>query len=181
MRSVARDNRRRYVNAFLVIWIAVLAIDAFRPINGAHRWLEDRVIDYPLDITGLWQGPWSLFREVPRDNLRLSARIEFADGATATWSSPDWARIAAPGKFVRAREMNYFRNILHAGQEPAWDGLAAYLARTVPHPQGAAAPATTVTLLLSGATIPPPEQGLVPALPYTRFDPPNPIWVWRRK
>src|SRR5512135_636991 len=96
--GVARENRRRYVNAFLVIWIAVLAIDAFRPINAAHRWLEDRVIDYPLDITGLWQGPWSLFRDVPRDNLRLSARIEFADGAIATWDSPDWASIAAPGK-----------------------------------------------------------------------------------
>ncbi len=180
MRPVARDSRR-YVNAFLGLWIAVLLIDGFRPVNGVHRWLEDRVIDIPLDLTGLWQGPWPLFRDVYRDNLRLSARIEFADGAAATWDSPDWATMGAAGKFVRAREINYLRNILHAGQEPAWDGLAAYLARTVPHPQGAAVPVTAVTLILRGATIPPMEQGMVPARPFVQWDPPDPIWVWKRK
>ncbi len=181
MRAVARDNRRRYVNAFLGLWLAVLAIDAFRPVNRVHRWLDDKVLDIPLDVTGLWQGPWPLFRDVPRDNLRLSARIEFADGAVATWESPDWSSLGPAAKFVRAREINYLRNILRAGQEPAWDGLCRYLAGTVPHPGGGTVPSTTVTLVLRGATVPPLESGVVPAKPYEQFDPPNPIWVWRRK
>ena len=180
MRPVARENRRRYVNVFLAIWLAVLAIDAFRPINDAHRWLDDQVLDIPLDVTGLWQGSWPLFRDVPRDNLHLSARIEFADGTTATWDAPVWSSLGPLQKLVRAREMNYFRNILRAGQEPAWDGLAQYLARTVPHPGGGTAVPTTVTLVLQGATIPPLESGVVPAGPWLQWDPPNPIWVWRR-
>lgn len=182
-KAVARQNRR-YVNAFLGLWIAILAIDAFRPVNGLHRWLEDKVIDVPLDVTGLWQGPWPLFRDVPRANLRVYARIEFADGATATWDSPAWETIPAWGKFTRFRELDYFRNILHAGQEPAWDGLAQYLARTVPHPMGAQAPASTVALYLRGATVPPLEQGMVPAGPYLTWDPADgperPFWVWKR-
>jgi hypothetical protein len=76
-------------------------------------------------------------------------------------------------KFVHAREMNYYGNILKSGQEPAWDGLAAYLARAQ-HDD-----VTSVTLYLSGALVPPVEDHQVPARPYLEFDPPTPIYEWK--
>lgn len=172
-------DRRRYVNAFLVAWIAVLLIDGFRcrPIEKVHQRLKDR-IDYALDVTGLWQGEWTLFAEVPRVNLRFSAQIEFADGATARWDSPDWRDTSAAHEFFAAREMNYYRYLLKAG-EPAFDGLAAYLARTVPHPQGKPAAARAVTLFVQGAVMPPVDERRVPLAPYAEFDPPQPIYTWK--
>ena len=172
---------RRIVSAFLGVWLAVLAVDAFRPLVGAQRQIDD-AIHPALDIAGLRQWPWRLFAEVPRVNLRFSATLEFADGATAHWESPEWNDIGALGKLTRMRELNYFRNLnlfdddsfpLVAG------GLCAYLARTVPHPQGKPGAARAVTLFLRGARIPDIEERIVPAAPFAEFDKPIPIFPWR--
>jgi len=172
-------TRRRAVNAFLAVFLAVLAIDAFRAAGSTHQQLKD-AIDYPLDVTGLWQGPWRLYGPgVDKDNLRVRAEVTFADGATASWTSPDWSRVSALRKFALARHMNYFSNALHAGKEPAWDGLCAFLARTMRHPQGKPARATEVALSLRGALIPPPSAMMLPAGPYLAFDTWQVIWVWR--
>ncbi len=170
-------NRTR-VNVFLALVLPILVIDGFRPGCHAHAQLAER-LHYPLTITGLWQGPWRLFApDIRRANLRLAASIQFTDGATATWTSPDWPEVSAWQKFVGMRRTNYYASILLADREPAWDGLCAYLARTVAHPQGKAVAVAQVTLLLSGADIPPPETP-APAAPYVTFDPPNPIYQWR--
>ena len=171
---------RTRVNVFLALWLAVILIDAFRPVNDAHAWLEE-TIDPVLDVTGLWQGPWRLFGpDVDKDNKRLSAKIIFTDHVEATWESPDWTQMSPLRKFVRARHLNYFSNIMRAGQEPAWDGLAAYLARTVPHPPGGDAPVEGVVLFLRGALIPDPSTGkTVPAAPFVDFDEPQVIHIWR--
>src|SRR4029077_2965692 len=87
--TIGAVAQRRYVNAFLGVWLAVLAVDAFRPLVGAQRSIDD-AIHSALDVTGLRQFPWRLFAEVPRVNLRFSATLEFSDGATAHWDSPDW-------------------------------------------------------------------------------------------
>jgi hypothetical protein len=171
------SNRTR-VNVFLALFLPILVIDGFRPLGRAHAWLAEQ-LNVPLTITGLWQGPWRLFGpDVDKVNLRLSAIVQFADGATATWASPEWPDVSAWQKFIGARHTNYFANILKAGQEPAWDGLCAYLARTLPHPQGKPVPVAQVTLVLRGADIPPPETP-APAGPYLAFDPPNPIYQWK--
>lgn len=177
---MAWGNARRRVNVFLGLFLAVLAIDAFRPISGAHQWLKDE-LNYPLVKTGLWQGPWRLFGpDVDRVNLRLAAVITFADDTTASWESPDWPQLSWVNKFVNARHMNYFANILKAGQEPAWDGLAAYLARTTPHPGGGTVPVRSVVLNLRGALIPELVEGdLLPVAPYEAWDPPQPILTWK--
>ena len=170
---------RRWINLFLVGFLAVLAIDAFHAVGGVHEALKDAV-DEPLDVTGLWQGPWRLYGpDVDKDNLRVRAEVKFADGATASWTSPDWSRVSALRKFALARHMNYFANVLHAGKEPAWDGLCAYLARTLRHPGGAEVAVAEVTLFLRGALIPPPSVTVLPAGPYLSFDAWQPIWVWR--
>lgn len=161
--------RRRIINAFLGLWLAVMVIDGFRPLNDAHAWLAE-TIHYPLTITGLWSGPWRLFGpDVDKVNLRLDADIELADGTHVPWHSPDWPHVSAWHKFTSARETNYFANILKAGQEPAWEGLCKYLARQQ------AKPVASVTLILRGADVPPPDHP-TPAEPFVAFDPPNPIY-----
>jgi hypothetical protein len=171
-------SQRRGVNAFLAAFLVWIAIDGFHR-TGCNAPLKD-AINLPLLVTGLWQGPWRLYApDVDKLNLRLKADLVFADGATAAWSSPDWTELSALGKFVRARDMNYFNAILLAGHELEWDDLCAYLARTVPHPQGRAERAVEVTLSLRGAQIPPPSEKLVPAGPYVAFDAWEVIRVWR--
>lgn len=170
-------NRTR-VNVFLALFLPILVIDGFRPLNRAHAWLADRA-HYALTVTGLWQGPWRLFGpDVDKVNLRLAAVVQFADGATANWQSPEWPEVSAWSKFIGARHTNYFANTLKAGEEPAWDGLCGYLARTLPHPQGKTVAVAQVTLLLRGADIPGPETP-TPAQPYVTFDEANPIFTWR--
>jgi len=176
---MAGPPRRALVNAFLVVFLAVVAIDAFHPAGDAHQALKD-ALNPVLVVTGLWQGPWRLYApDVDKDNLRLKADLVFADQATATWSSPDWSRLSAPGKFVRARHMNYLNAILLADRQLQWNALCEYLARTVHHPQGKPIGVTQITLSLRGATIPPPGDPVVPAGPYLTFDPWDAIHVWR--
>lgn len=168
---------RAAINAFIACWLAVLALDGFRSCApDVHAKLN-----YLLVKTGLWQGPWQLFGpEVDRQNLRLQAKLQFADGAIATWDSPEWTETSAWTQFVHARKTNYFSNILKAGEEPAWEGLCAYLARTVPHPAGATGvPVKIVVLFLRGAVIPEPGDPLIDASPYEKYDEPSPIYQWR--
>lgn len=176
---MGRPRHRAWINAFLAGFLAVLAIDAFHAVGPMHQALKD-AIDTPLDVTGLWQGPWRLYApDVDKVNLRLRAEVVFADQATASWSSPDWAQRSAVQKFLAARHMNYLNSVLLAGKELEWDALCAYLARTVPHPQGKAVAVAEVKLLLRGARVPPPSERVVPAGPYVDFEPWEPIWAWR--
>lgn len=176
---MAGPSHRRRVNLFLAGFLAVLAIDGFHVGSGAHQAVEN-VLNVPLAVTGLWQGPWRLYApDVDKDNLRLKADLAFADGATATWSSPDWSQLSALQKFRHAREINYYNAILLADREPAWDALCAYLARSVPHPDGKAVAVVQITLSLRGAKIPPPREPMVPAGPYLAFDAWEPIHVWK--
>jgi hypothetical protein len=172
-------SHRRRVNLFLAGFLAVLAVDAFHTVNDAHQAVRDG-LDVPLVLTGLWQGPWRLYApDVDKDNLRLKADLVFADQATATWSSPDWSQLSPLQKFRHAREINYYNAILLADRQTAWDALCAYLARTVPHPEGKAIAVVQVTLSLRGAKIPPPDQRAVPVGPYLAFDEWEPIHVWK--
>ncbi|HEU4733704.1 MAG TPA: hypothetical protein VFT22_37690 [Kofleriaceae bacterium] len=169
---------RRRVNAFLVVFLIVIAIDGFHAVNGAHQQLKD-ALNTPLVITGLWQGPWRLYGpEVDKVNLQFKAEVVFADQAVATWTSPAWSERSPFAKFVGARHMNYFGYLLKAG-EPAWDALCIYLARTVPHPQGKPAVVIGVRLFLRAAPIPPPDEARLPAGPYVAFKPWEALWVWR--
>jgi hypothetical protein len=174
-----RDPKRRPVNLFLAVFLPVLVVDAFHTTGDVHQAVKD-AINPALVVTGLWQGPWRLYApDVGKHNLRLRAELSFADHAVATWSSPDWAQRSAVQNFIDARHVNYFNAILLAGREVAWDALCAYLARTIPHPQGKPVPVAEVRLLLRGAIIPPPSEPIVPAGPYRAFDDWQVIWAWR--
>lgn len=167
-------DRRRYVNAFLVVWLAILLIESFRPLQKI-----DSAIHPALDVTGLRQYPWRLFAEVPRVNLKFSATLQYADGTTAHWDSPEWRDVSAVGKFLAAREMNYFRNLNLFDDETfpeVASGLCAYLARTMP---GKSGPPRSVDLFLSGALIPDIDERRVPQEPFAEFAKPIPIFGWK--
>ena len=175
----AQPARPRWpVHVFLVGFLAVLAVDAFHPVNGAHRALKE-TLNTPLLWTGLWQGPWRLYApNVPKDNLRLRAEMVFADQAIATWTSPTWSQHGFVQRFLEVRHVNYFNAVILAGREPAWDALCAYLARTTAHPQGKPAAVVAVKLYLRGAIVPPPRERLVPAEPYLAYDDWSLIRTW---
>jgi hypothetical protein len=170
-------THRRWINAFLVGFLAIVALDV-SPATVGTQPIKD-AINLPLLVTGLWQGPWRLYApDVDKDNLQVKADLVFADQATTTWTSPDWAALSAVRKFRMARHMNYYNQILLLDREVQWDDLCAYLARTVPHPQGKPVAVVRVTLSLRGAKIPPPDEKLVPAGPYRAFDAWEVIRVW---
>ena len=171
------QTKRLLVNGFLAVFLVVMAVDVFVPQREAGEGLKDKV-NTLLVWTGLWQGPWRLYTPADRVNLRFKAEVVFADQTIATWTSPDWSQVPARRKFVLARHMNYFSYVLRA-DEPAFDALCAYLARTVPHPQGKGVPVEGVQLSLRGALIPPPDEKPVPAEPYLTFDPWQVIRVWK--
>jgi hypothetical protein len=174
---MAGQRYRPWINGFLVGFLALLAIDTCHA-TGCNQRLKDKA-NLPLLVTGLWQGPWRLYGpDVPKANLRFKADLVFADQATTTWTSPDWPQVSPPRKFALARHMNYFNNLMPSGEQ-ALRGLCAYLARTVPHPQGKAVKVVQVNLSLRGAAMPPPTEKLIPAAPYLEFDPWQPILSWR--
>ncbi|HEX7837457.1 MAG TPA: hypothetical protein VF469_08340, partial [Kofleriaceae bacterium] len=71
------QSRRQLVNAFLVVFLAALAIDVSHPL-GCNQPAKD-AINLPLLVTGLWQGPWRLYApDVDNQNLRLKADLVFA-------------------------------------------------------------------------------------------------------
>lgn len=169
---------RWLINGFLVAFLAVLAIDAFRPINDAHEALKED-LNTPLVWTGLWQGPWRLYGpEVDKVNLRFRADVVFADGEAATWASPEWQDVSSLRKFLGARHVNYFGYLVRA-DEPAWRALCAYLARTVRHPAGRDVAVVQVTLSIAGALIPPPSERVLPLGPYLTLAPWDVLTVWR--
>jgi hypothetical protein len=175
---MAATSPRWVVNLLLAVFVPVLLVDAFHPGCAAHQAAKD-ALNPALVVTGLWQGPWRLYApDVGKDNLRLRAEVVFADGAIATWRSPDWPAQSALARFVEARHTNYFNAILLKDREFAWDALCAYLARTRRHPDGKPAPVASVRLAIRGAVIPPPTERIVPAGPYQAFDDWAPIHTW---
>ncbi|HEX2692009.1 MAG TPA: hypothetical protein VHN14_35615 [Kofleriaceae bacterium] len=173
------QTKRLLVNGFLAVFLMVMAIDVFVSQSESGEGPRD-AINTLLVWTGLWQGPWRLYApDVDNINLRVRAEVMFADHATATWNSPDWSQRSALHKFVGARHINYFNAVLLADKQVEWNALCAYLARTLPHPQGKAVAVEQVRLLLQGAIIPKSSEKRVPAGPYLDFDPWSEIWVWK--
>ena len=174
------QTKRSLVNAFLAVFLAVLAIDVFLPSSESGEGLKDGV-NTALVFTGLWQGPWRLYGpEVDKVNLRFRAEVVFVDQAVATWTSPDWSQVSALRKYALARHMNYYGYLLRAG-EPAFDALCAYLAHTMPHPQGKAVAVLGVKLSFRDAPIPSPTERVVPARPYLEFDDWKVLYLWKAR
>jgi hypothetical protein len=168
--------RRVVTNAFLVALLFLFVVDAL-PVEERYR----AAVDPILDVSGLWQEQWRLFApEVDKVNTRVSAEVLFADGATASWRSPDWPSLGVWQRFTKFRQMEYFDSVRLDENRGAWPPLARYLAKTVPHPNGATSPVIEVVLSRHWATIPAPGSGPpLPAGPYVIFNEAATFYTWR--
>lgn len=168
--------RRRIGSIAFLLAAALVALDA-TPRYGPVAAIAERV-DFVLDVTGLWQGPWNLFApDVDKENVRITAEIRFAAGPPASWRSPDWERMSVGDRMRSFRLQEYVDAVRLDENSGAWPALARYLSRVVPPSNGGRV--TRVTLTRRWAEIPSPHERFVPAGPYTSFDESYDFFKWR--
>ena len=161
--------------AFLVA-ASLIVLDA-TPRVGPVAAIAER-IDFVMDVTGLWQGPWNLFApDVDKVNVRITAEIRYANGLKSVWRSPDWERLSTWERFESFRFQEYIDTVRRDDSAGAWPSMARYLARVVPSPKSGRV--TRVTLTRSWAEIPSPRERFLPAKPYTSFDGNYAFHTWR--
>jgi hypothetical protein len=171
------DSRRRSLATFAFVVVSGFVVLDAAPRWGVARTLAER-IDPVMDVTGLWQGPWTLFApDVDKVNMRVSAQVVFLTGVKTVWRSPDWERMSAWERFESFRYQEYVDNIRSDDNAGAWIPLARHLARMLP--SRTTGPVVKVTLTRLWAEIPPPEERFLPARPYTEFTEKYEFLVWR--
>jgi hypothetical protein len=126
-------------------------------------WLATRVSPV-ADATGISTATWSMFAPVPdRSNHRLRATIEYCDGTSVPWRSPEWPRLSCWQRFWTSRELEYIDTIAYGAPTERWFDFADYLAaknRRNPLPEGAP---KRVTFVREEAFIPNPNSdGWIP-------------------
>ena len=107
--------------------IATIAIDG---LPHVHRFQSEAqaTIDPVLDVTGFWQGAWTLFSPKPDSlNERLFATVDYADGTTASWSSPDWRSMSAFERFTSFRRLEYFDDVANGATPELFSHLADHI------------------------------------------------------
>lgn len=111
-----------------------------------------------LNVTGLWQGTWTLFAPIPDSrNHRLRAVIDFTDGSSRVWNSPDW-RVQSPRqRFVGHRESEFIEKIWEDDNSAAWPAFAQDLVSRELLLMPSDAPPERVVLSIIWGDIPPPH------------------------
>ncbi len=114
------------VNGFVVALLTLFALDTMPCTPQPVR----QLIQPLLNLTGLWQGQWTLFAPVPdARNHRLRAEIKFVDGTQRIWRSPAWTTQGPWRRFVEHRNSEFLEKIWEDGNSPAWTAFAQDLVR----------------------------------------------------
>lgn len=151
------------VNVFIVAFLAVIVIDGFPTVHLLHTYAKVW-IDPLIDVTGLWQGGWSVFApQIDRQNHHVEVHIEYEDGSTAHWRSPHWSRLSALEKLRQFRVMEYTEQLNMRSNAAIRPHFARYLARELQPASGVAA--RSVTINYHYADIWPPVDGDYQPLP----------------
>ena len=148
--------RRRLVDAFIAGVLLLFVLDTLPCTPGRVR----DVLAPLLNVTGLWQGTWSLFAPIPdARNHRLRADLFYADGSHRVWNSPDWRSQTPWQRFRSHRESEFIENVWDEENSAAWQGFAEFLARQ--HSGAAATDERPVRVELSvrWGDVPPPDDG----------------------
>jgi len=154
-RSTPRTSRCRcLVDGFVVVLLALFALDTMPCTPQTIRgWIQPL-----LNVSGLWQGPWTLFAPVPDSrNHRLRAEIRFVDGTQRIWQSPEWQTRSTSQRFVGHRESELLEKIWEDDNSPAWtaftqDLVRRELSQMVSHPE-----LERVVLTVIWSDVPPPS------------------------
>lgn len=119
--------RKIGANVFIVAFLLIIAIDGI-PSLGLFHDRAKSAIDPILDITGIWQGGWSVFApSVDKKNHRIDVRIEYSDGTTVQWSTPVWKELSALDKMLRFRELEFSEQLNPESNESIRPEFARYL------------------------------------------------------
>jgi hypothetical protein len=114
------------ISVFVVLTLVAVAVTNL-PESRLKR--EGMRVARPyLNATGLDQN-WRVFAPDPRQtSLRLEARVDYADGAVATWRPP--AGGALVGAYWDYRWRKWLENVVQdANRRVLWKPLALYVAR----------------------------------------------------
>jgi hypothetical protein len=138
------------------------------------NWLASKTVPI-ANVTGVSTATWSMFAPVPdATNHRLRAKVEYQDGTTIEWSSPDWPELSCWQRFWTSRELEYIDKLAYGSPPDRWFAFADYLAaqnRRNPQPEGAP---QRVTFVMEEAFIENPAiTGWLPMsepIPRTRDD-----------
>ena len=154
------DRSRRVANVFQATLLFVLLSSGLPTLHPAQDALRG-ALDPLVDGVGLWQSQWELFAPEPdKVNVRVVGFVEFADGVTAGWRSPDWRSMSAAARFRHFRLAEFVDGIRLDSNRGAWPAFARWVAREVQHPDGGDAPPVRVTLWRYWVVIPEPESSL---------------------
>jgi hypothetical protein len=91
--------QRQIVNLFLLVLLSAFVLDVIptKEYQCFHFLSQiQKDLDWYLDVTGLWQGPYYLFAPTPKNqNTRISAQIVYPENSNLEtrivyWKSPKW-------------------------------------------------------------------------------------------
>lgn len=149
--------KKLLTDCFLLAWLLVLFVDAAPLVGDWHKQLRDDLDAY-LDVTGLWQGSWTLFAPDPdKINVAVSAEIIFPDDERLIWQSPKWRELSAWQRFLKFREAEFVDNIRLNQNKGAWPTLADYLYNDAVHPRNPEIKPSKIVLTRHWVLIPPPD------------------------
>lgn len=151
-----------FANAAIMILVPFLALQGMPPVDWLWNWAirsapeeEPGPTDDPTpvagwllgkiaplaNLTGISTSTWSMFAPNPdATNHRLRAKIEYRDGSTVEWRSPDWPELSCWQRFWTSRELEYIDKIAYNSPQERWQAFADFLAarhRQNPRPEGA--------------------------------------------
>ena len=157
--------KRYAANAFIAAILVLSLIDGLPEFGATHRRLK-ALIDPLMDKTGLWQGSWQLFAPEPQKyTIRLTAKIDYDEGHSTFWQSPDWSDMSILKRFTTFRMQEYVDYLGNRENAAALPALADYLARTIRHPEHPKAQVSRITITAEYTATPPPDDGPVQAPP----------------
>jgi hypothetical protein len=161
-KSLRRKFRTAGVNLFIVIFLLTIFIDGVPTLNLFHKRLKEWT-DPWHDVTGLWQGDWSVFRAGDPVNTHLEVDIEYDNGQQVHWRSPDWGKLNTWQKLSEYRHTGYVGRLESASYSQVRPALISYLDRRL-------APSSTAKRVKARITshlyeIMPPEEGDYQPLP----------------
>ncbi|MDA0659426.1 MAG: hypothetical protein O2931_13380 [Planctomycetota bacterium] len=116
-------------NLFILSFLVLILIDGFPSVGLFHSRAKDW-IDPIIDVTGIWQGGWSVFApRINRDNYHIEARIEYSKGHVADWRTPHWRDISVWENLCSYREMKFGEHLSQVEYTAIRPDFAQYLSR----------------------------------------------------
>ncbi len=122
--TVLKRAKKWGANALIAV---VLALMVLQMAPGVPDWILWRPHTL-AEATGLWQFTWSMFTPAPdAENHRLRATIEYYDGRTVQWRSPEYREESWWQRFVGHRRSEYIDEIHSPYYDAALPGMARWV------------------------------------------------------